>query len=66
MYLGGNNRLLTDVRLKDDDVNAICRTLQGNIFIVSMDLRYNNITDKGCEYIATLLGVSMSTPIFHA
>ena len=57
LYLAGNNKLLTDKRLDDQDCEALYKLLQNNVFVSSLDLRYNNITDKGCVYLAKLLEV---------
>ena len=57
LYLAGNNKLLTDQRLVDQDCEALYRLLQNNVFITSLDLRYNNITDEGAKWIAKLLEV---------
>ncbi|KAL3862028.1 hypothetical protein ACJMK2_008030 [Sinanodonta woodiana] len=55
LYLAGNNHLLTDKRLDDTDCEVIYRWLQNNVYVESIDLRYNNITDKGLAFIAKLL-----------
>ncbi|XP_064599186.1 leucine-rich repeat-containing protein 34-like [Liolophura sinensis] len=55
LYLAGNNKLLTDIRLGDKDVEVLCEALMSNLYISTLDLRYNNITDKGAEHIANLL-----------
>jgi len=57
LYLAGNNKLLTDKRLIDSDCHVIHKLLQNNVYITSLDLRYNNITDEGCKHIANLLEV---------
>ena len=66
LYLAGNNKLLTDVRLGDDDAQALYKTLQNNLFVVSLDLRYNNITDKGAQYIAKLIEVRQQKFYFYS
>ena len=67
LYLAGNNKLLTDQRLVDQDCEALYRLLQNNVFITSLDLRYNNITDEGAKWIAKLLEVCFLTlcPLFY-
>ena len=55
LYLAGNNKLVTDVRLGDADVRLLCETLKNNTFVTSLDLRYNNITDEGAKHIAKLI-----------
>ncbi|XP_052212877.1 leucine-rich repeat-containing protein 34-like isoform X2 [Dreissena polymorpha] len=55
LYLAGNNKLLTDKRLVDKDCVALFKLLQNNVFVTSLDLRYNNITDEGIKSIAKLL-----------
>ena len=57
LYLAGNNKLLTDKRLVDQDCEALYKLLQNNVFIDSLDLRYNNITDEGAKWIAKLIEV---------
>lgn len=59
LYLAGNNKLLTDTRLGDKDVEVLCEALKSNLYISTLDLRYNNITDKGAEHIGKLLKVKM-------
>ena len=63
LYLAGNNKLLTDQRLVDQDCEALYRLLQNNVFITSLDLRYNNITDEGANWIAKLLEVCCSVTL---
>lgn len=58
LYLAGNNKLITDVRLDDVQADVIYRWLKSNIYVTSMDLRYNNITDEGAKHIAKLIEVS--------
>ncbi|XP_062606990.1 leucine-rich repeat-containing protein 34-like isoform X3 [Saccostrea cucullata] len=55
LYLAGNNHLLTDKRLVDDDMIALYKTLQNNLYVTSIDLRFNNITDEGAKHIAKLI-----------
>ena len=55
LYLAGNNKLVTDVRLGDADVRLLCETLKNNTFVTSLDFRYNNITDEGAKHIAKLI-----------
>ncbi|XP_052761064.1 leucine-rich repeat-containing protein 34-like isoform X2 [Mya arenaria] len=55
LYLAGNNKLLTDKRLDDKDCEVLYKLLQNNVFVTSLDLRYNNITDEGVKFIAKLL-----------
>ena len=57
LYLAGNNKLVTDVRLRDNDIKPLCETLKNNTFVTNLDLRYNNITDEGTKYIAALIEV---------
>ena len=57
MYLAGNNKHMTSTRLTDDDVNALYCTLRNCMYITHLDLRYNRITDKGCEYLQKFLEV---------
>jgi len=55
MYLAGNNKLIQAGRLGDNDCAALHKTLSNNIFVTSLDLRYNHITDEGVEHIANLI-----------
>ena len=61
LYLAGNNKLVVDsdniLRLDDLDVVIIYKTLINNTFVVSLDLRYNHITDDGAKYLGLLLAV---------
>ena len=59
LYLAGNNKLLTDKRLVDQDCEALYRLLNNNVFVNGLDLRYNNITDEGAKWIAKLLEVHL-------
>ena len=66
LYLAGNNKLVVDsdnvLRLDDLDVVIIYKTLINNTFVVSLDLRYNHITDDGAKYLGLLLAVCL---VFH-
>ncbi|ELU16968.1 hypothetical protein CAPTEDRAFT_151888 [Capitella teleta] len=55
LYLAGNNKLITNVRLDDAQAEIIYKWLRNNIFVTALDLRYNNITDVGSKHIAKLL-----------
>lgn len=55
LYLAGNNKLLSDKRLEDKDCEVLYKLLQNNVFVTSLDLRYNNITDEGIKFLAKLL-----------
>lgn len=57
LYLAGNNYLVSDQRLTDDDIDVLCAALSGNSYITALDLRYNNLTDVGAQHIAKLLSV---------
>lgn len=57
LYLAGNNQLLTDKRLVDQDMLVLYKTLQNNLYVTSLDLRFNNITDEGAKHIAKLIEV---------
>lgn len=57
MYLAGNNHLICEKRLDDDDMIILYELLRNNLYVSSIDLRYNNITDKGTQTIAKLLEV---------
>ena len=58
LYLAGNNKLLTDKRLEDKDCEILYKLLQNNVFVTSLDLRFNNITDAGMKFIVKLLEVT--------
>ena len=57
LYLAGNNTLITDSRLDDKQAQVIYKWLRNNLYVTSIDLRYNNITDEGAQYIAKLIEV---------
>ena len=61
LYLAGNNKLVVDseaiLRLDDLDMVLLYKTLCENTCVVSLDLRYNHITDDGCKYLGLLLAV---------
>lgn len=60
LYLAGNNQLLTDKRLVDQDMLILYKTLQNNLYVTSLDLRFNNITDEGAKHLAKLIEESAS------
>ena len=62
LYLAGNH-YLADVRLSDEDALVLCKSLAANKYIVSLDLRYNHITDEGCRNIQAFLEVAATAPI---
>ncbi|KAK2188825.1 hypothetical protein NP493_122g02020 [Ridgeia piscesae] len=59
LYLAGNNKLVVDseaiLRLDDLDMVLLYKTLCEDPCVVSLDLRYNHITDDGCKYLGLLL-----------
>ncbi|XP_071839867.1 leucine-rich repeat-containing protein 34-like isoform X1 [Apostichopus japonicus] len=55
LQLPGNNYLLTDTRLIDDDAFHLYKTLVNNTYVVSLDLRYNELTDNGAIHMSKLL-----------
>lgn len=57
MYLRlcGNNFMLTEERLTDEDIITLFAGLSHNEYITRIDLRYNLITDKGAVAIADYL-----------
>jgi len=57
LYLAGNNYLVSEQRLTDDDIEVLCEALDGNTYVTALDLRYNNLTDVGAQHIAQLLSV---------
>ena len=58
LYLAGNNKLISDYRITDADCVVIYKWLRNDLYVVSLDLRYNNITDDGIFHIAKLMQVS--------
>ena len=62
LYLAGNH-YLADVRLSDEDALVLCKSLAANKYIVSLDLRYNHITDEGCRNIQAFLEVATTAPM---
>ena len=65
LYLAGNNKLVTDTRLNDGDVDILYKTLRNNTFVTSLDLRYNNITDEGAKKLAALIEVRSMPEIYN-
>jgi len=57
LYLAGNNYLVSEQRLIDDDVEVLCEVLSANTYVTALDLRYNNLTDVGAKHVAQLLSV---------
>lgn len=55
LYLAGNNHLLCEARITDEDCPLIAKFLDKNSFVTCVDLRYNNITDKGAQILAEML-----------
>ncbi|XP_030842798.1 leucine-rich repeat-containing protein 34 isoform X1 [Strongylocentrotus purpuratus] len=55
MEMPGNNHLLTDKMLQDEDAYVLLKVLANNTYVTGLDMRYNQITDKGAEHIAELL-----------
>lgn len=55
LYLAGNNKLITDTRLDDSQALIIYKWLKNNLYVTSIDLRYNSITDEGAKHIAQLI-----------
>ncbi|KAM8822785.1 leucine-rich repeat-containing protein 34 isoform 2-T2 [Spinachia spinachia] len=53
--LPGNIRWRNVQRLDDDDVLALSKCLRSNKSVTGLDVRYNNITDKGVGHLAGLL-----------
>nr|XP_039252623.1 leucine-rich repeat-containing protein 34-like [Styela clava] len=53
--LAGNNKLLTQRRLEDVDVEILCSILSKSTVLASLDLRYNNFTDVGAGAVAKLI-----------
>ncbi|ESO10799.1 hypothetical protein HELRODRAFT_167298 [Helobdella robusta] len=60
LYLAGNNKVMTDTRLTDTDMDVFERWLTNNTYVIALDLRFNNITDKGALSIAKLLTKNFS------
>jgi hypothetical protein len=58
LYLAGNNKLITNYRLTDADTIILYKWLRNDLYVVSLDLRYNSITDEGAANIAKLIEVS--------
>ncbi|XP_040205256.1 leucine-rich repeat-containing protein 34 [Rana temporaria] len=55
LKLCGNNRLVAGRRVTDEDFLASSYVLRQNSFIAGLDLRFNNLTDKGAVHIANFL-----------
>ncbi|XP_070560635.1 leucine-rich repeat-containing protein 34-like isoform X2 [Ptychodera flava] len=59
LVLPGNNYLITDTRLTDDDMLPLYKTLENSTYVQSLDLRYNEIGDAGAIHLAKLLEVTV-------
>ncbi|GAA6086074.1 leucine-rich repeat-containing protein 34 isoform X2 [Tachysurus ichikawai] len=55
LKLTGNNRLKEVIRLTDDDVKVLSKTLRKNVHVKALDLRYNRISDEGAAHLADLI-----------
>ncbi|XP_034153989.2 leucine-rich repeat-containing protein 34 [Pangasianodon hypophthalmus] len=55
LSLRGNNRLKEVIRLTDEDVQALCKTLRNNLQVKALDLSYNRISDEGAVHLADLI-----------
>ncbi|EDV23965.1 Leucine-rich repeat-containing protein 34 [Trichoplax sp. H2] len=55
LTMKGNNPLIQQQRLDDDDANMICRTMKVNFHVATLNLAYNNISDEGAKCIGKLL-----------
>ncbi|XP_071506837.1 leucine-rich repeat-containing protein 34-like [Diadema antillarum] len=55
LVLPGNNHLLTDKKLQDEDAMVLLKTLVNNTFVTGLDMRYNQLTDQGAAHMAELL-----------
>ncbi|KAI5091973.1 leucine-rich repeat-containing protein 34 isoform X1 [Silurus meridionalis] len=51
--LKGNSRQV--IRLTDEDVKAVSKTLRNHLHVKALDLRYNRISDEGAVHLADLL-----------
>ncbi|RUS76713.1 hypothetical protein EGW08_015516 [Elysia chlorotica] len=58
LYLAGDHPQLTTARITDDDCMVLYKTLEANMYVRSIDLRYNVITDKGAAILGNLLEVN--------
>ena len=58
--LAGNNKLMTNVRLGDDDIDVLCQILSRSTAVTGLDLRYNNFSDKGAKAVAKFIKESQS------
>jgi Ran GTPase-activating protein (RanGAP) involved in mRNA processing and transport len=60
--LAGNIKTLSEVnvRLEDNDVDLLCTILSRSTALTSLDLRYNNLTDKAAPALARLIKDSIS------
>ncbi|KAM9316526.1 leucine-rich repeat-containing protein 34 [Gastrophryne carolinensis] len=63
LKLCGNHRQAAGRRITDEDFLVISNVLSSNYFITSLDLRFNNLTNKGTDYIAKFLQQGCS--LFH-
>lgn len=57
LYLAGNNKLLTEQRITDEDVLILFKVLKNSSIFVVINLSYNNLGDKSAQTIAAYLQV---------
>ncbi|XP_067897711.1 leucine-rich repeat-containing protein 34 isoform X2 [Heterodontus francisci] len=55
LILSGNSRLFPVQKLTDEDAAALVHLLCRNSYITGLDLRFNNLTNCGAEFIGKLL-----------
>ena len=55
--LKGNYPSMRKRKIDNDDVEVIYKMLHLNVFITSLDLSYNSITDRGARTLAELIKV---------
>lgn len=55
LYLAGNNKLLTEQRVTDEDVFILFKILKNSSIFVVINLSYNNLGDNSAQTIAAYL-----------
>jgi hypothetical protein len=59
IVIQGNDKLNFNNRLNDEQVMALCSSLEPfAMFIEDIDLRYNEISDTGARYLGELISRS--------
>ncbi|KAL7835351.1 hypothetical protein SRHO_G00276980 [Serrasalmus rhombeus] len=55
LRLAGNDRVKDVIRLTDNDLLVLSKTLRSDLTVKALDLRYNRISDEGAGHLADLI-----------